>query len=161
MPKNEKNQNDAPAEYTPAAPATNDLAAENVTSSAQKSGARRLGTGAIIGLSAAGVALLAGVFGTGVAVANGLGDGDGHQQLGGQQLGEMAAGGQGQMQGQGRGGHGPQGQQGGQMLPGQMPGDGDGDGPRGGKGPHAHDANGNDIVPDSTATTTPDATTTN
>ena len=126
MPKNENNENleatQAPAEFTPEAPEADAAEAENVTpiETARK---RKLGTGAIVGISAAGVALLAGVFGSGVAVANTIGHaGDRGPVAGmnGQNLGEMAQGGQ---------------MPGGQM--GDMDGDGDTDllGTRGNSAP--------------------------
>ena len=165
MPKNENNENleatQAPAEFTPEAPQAE---AENVTP-IETARNRKLGTGAIVGISAAGVALLAGVFGSGVAVANTMGHGAdrGPAGMSGQNLGEMAQGGQmpggqmGEMDGDGDGPHGHRGPQGGQKPGGQM--SGDTDGPMSGNMPHQHDANGNDIVPDGTATTTPGATT--
>lgn len=168
MPKNENNENleatQAPAEFTPEAPQAQAAEAVNVTpiETARK---RKLGAGAIVGISAAGVALLAGVFGGGMAVANVIGhDGDRGPAAGmnGHELGEMAQGGQmpggqiGDMDGDGdgpRGHHGPKGQ----MPGGQM--QGDTDGPMSGDMPHEHDENGQDIVPNGTATTTPGATT--
>ena len=158
MPKNDNNDNldnaeatQTPAEYTPEAVA--EETEENVTPIAEALSKRRLGTGAIVGISAASVALLAGVFGGGVAVANVIGHGDRGAQVG--MNGQGPA--QGQMgDGDGDGPHGHGGPKGG--MPGGQPGvDSDGSVP--GNVPHQHDANGNDIVPDGTATTAPSATT--
>lgn len=157
MPKNEnENENidnvETPAEYTP--PAAEDNAeAENVTpiedAPAKK---RRLGTAAIVGISAAGVALMAGMFGTGYAVAN-ANEGDHRPPMGAQLNGDAPMLGDGDMDEHmdddgdaGRPPHGPKG--------GHMGGDKDGSMP--GNVPHEHDENGQDIVPeDAEATPAP------
>jgi hypothetical protein len=171
MPKNDNNENmETPAEYTPAAPEAAAQQTENVTP-IEEGRKRRLGTGAIIGISAAGVALLAGVFGGGMAVANVI-DHNGRPPAGmaGQDLSQM----KGELQSEagehkdgardgdrdgdgghhGKRGHGPQagmagGVQGGLEADGSMPGN----------VPHEHDANGNDIIPEGYPTTTPAPTT--
>ncbi len=181
MPKNDNNDNvEIPAEFTPAAPEATAEQAENV-SPIEEGRKRRLGTGAILGISAAGLVLLAGVFGGGMAVANVI-DHNNRPPAG------MAEGLTGQLPGDGghmdgdHDGDGPRG--------GHMDGDHDGDGPRGGhegkRGhgpqagmaggaqggleadgsmpgnvPHEHDANGNDIIPEGYPTTTPAPATTN
>ena len=102
---------------------------------------RRLGVGAVIGLSAAGLAVLIGAGAAGAAISNAIE----HADRGPAHVGEA---GHGQMLGQGDGegregrgdGDGPRG---GQMGDGQM-----GNGMKGDKMPHQHDANGNDIMPD-------------
>ena len=167
MPKNDNNDNvEIPAEFTPAAPEATAEQAETV-SPIEEGRKRRLGTGAIVGISAAGLVLLAGVFGGGMAVANvidhnnrppagmaeGLtgqlpGDG-GHMD--GDHDGDGPRGGH-----EGKRGHGPQagmagGAQGGLEADGSMPGN----------VPHEHDANGNDIIPEGYPTTTPAPATTN
>ena len=160
MPKNDNNENldnaeatQTPAEYTPEAVA--EETEEAPVSPIENARKRRLGTGAIIGISAASVALLAGVFGSGVAVANLIGHGGGPlPALAGQgpDGGHMGDGdGDGP---HGKGGHGPQaGQagvpQGGLEADGSMPGN----------VPHQHDANGNDIIPEGYPTTAPSTTT--
>ena len=114
MPKNHNDENaqQTPTEFTPSANAVAEApAAEPFTSSRAK---RRLGTGAIIGISAAGLAVIAGSFGAGAAVATVAA----HNDRGGfSQLRDMAEGGRNQ-QGQ-MGQNGPQGQMGqnGQMGP--------------------------------------------
>ncbi len=156
MPKNDNNDNldnaeatQTPAEYTPEAVA--EETEETVTPITEARSTRRLGTGAIIGISAASVALLAGVFGGGMAVANVLGHGGAPLGLAGQGPDQGHMG-----DGDGDGPHGHGGPKGG--MPGGQPGvDSDGSVP--GNVPHQHDANGNDIVPDGTATTTPSTTT--
>jgi hypothetical protein len=159
MPKNDNNDNldnaeatQTPAEYTPEAVA--EETEETVTPITEARSKRRLGTGAIIGISAASVALLAGVFGGGMAVANVIGHG----------APPLGLAGQGPVQGQmgdgdgdgphGKPGHGPKGgmagaPQGGLEADGSMPGN----------VPHEHDANGNDIIPEGYPTTTPSTTT--
>ena len=62
MPKNDTIPNDTTPNDT--TPNDENAAVEPATNSAK----RKLGTGAIIGVSAAGVALLAGVFGGGIAL---------------------------------------------------------------------------------------------
>jgi hypothetical protein len=120
MPNNEKNAQQAPTEFTPTAGAAEEVATP-ITSVRSK----RLGTGAIIGISAAGLAVIAGSFGAGAAVATVAS----HNDRGGfSQLGDFAQGGpqgqqgqQGQLpQGgpQGQNGQvGPNGQQGGKRGP--------------------------------------------
>ena len=161
MPKNDNDNNDnldnaeatqTPAEYTPEAVA--EETEETVTPITEARSKRRLGTGAIIGISAASVALLAGVFGGGMAVANVIGHG-GAPALGlagqGPAQGHMGDGdGDGP---HGKPGHGPKGgmagaPQGGLEADGSMPGN----------VPHEHDANGNDIIPEGYPTTTPSTT---
>ena len=158
MPKNENENLDnteatqTPAEYTPEAVAEESDAPVTPIAEA-RARKRRLGTGAIVGISAAGVALLAGVFGSGVAVANVIGHNGGGPAVG--MVGQDGA--QGMMgDGDGDGPHGQRGPQGG-MPGGQQGPDADGSVP--GNVPHQHDANGNDIVPDGTSTTTPSTTT--
>lgn len=163
MPKNDKdelninNAEQAPASYTPPA----DTAAEETEATPIESARskRRLGTGAIIGISAAGVVLLAGVFGGGYALAHTMEE-NSRPAMGTHSdfAGEM-----GDMDGDGDGPHMPGDQaQPGQMKQrhGQMP-EGDQDGPMPGNVPHQHDANGQDIVPEGTTTPAPSATTTN
>ena len=158
MPKNENENLDhveTPAEYTP--PVTDEATeAQNVNdiedASAKK---RRLGTGAIIGISAAGVALLGGVFASGYAVAS-VTDDDHRPPMSGQFSHDSAM-----MDDDDRHGdfddmdsddhgprppHGPKGQF-----------SGDVDGPMPGNMPHEHDENGQDIVPQNsgTSSTTP------
>jgi|GEM_PF-5577591 len=113
MPKNENNAEQAPKEFTPTPGAAAEDVATPITSARSK---RRLGTGAIIGISAAGLAVVAGSFGAGAAVATVAS----HNDRGGfSQLGDFAQGGpQGQKGQQGQQGQqGPQGQlpQGGQQ----------------------------------------------
>ena len=105
MPKNDNNDNlenaeatQTPAEYTPEAVAEEAEVPVTPISEARK---RRLGTGAIVGISAASLALLAGVFGGGVAVANVIGHVDRPA------LAEMAGQGAGQGQMGDRDGDGP------------------------------------------------------
>lgn len=161
MPKNDNNDNldnaeatQTPAEYTPEA--VTEETEETVTPITEARSKRRLGTGAIIGISAASVALLAGVFGGGMAVANVLGHGGAPLGLAGQgpDQGHMGDG-----DGDGHRGHGgpksgmpggPAGApQGGLEADGSMPGN----------VPHQHDANGNDIIPEGYPTTAPSTTT--
>jgi hypothetical protein len=119
MPKNHKDENaqQTPAVFTPSANAAAEApAADAFTSSRAK---RRLGTGAIIGISAAGLAVIAGSFGAGAAVATVAS----HNDRGGfSQMGDMAQGGRNQ-QGQ-MGQNGPQGQMGQNGSQGQMGPDG-------------------------------------
>ncbi|MEY2698628.1 MAG: hypothetical protein RL720_584 [Actinomycetota bacterium] len=161
MPKNDNNENldnveatQTPAEYTPEAAAEEAEAPVTPIAEGRK---RRLGAGAIVGISAASVALLAGVFGSGVAVANAFGHGGGPLPgLAGQASveGHLSDGdGDGP---HGKGGHGPKGApagapQGGLEADGSMPGN----------VPHEHDANGNDIIPEGYPTTVPTPATTN
>jgi hypothetical protein len=161
MPKNDNNDNlenaeatQTPAEYTPEA--VDEETEAPVTSIENARAKRRLGTGAIIGISAASVALLAGVFGSGIAVANVIG------HAGGAPLGLA---GQGPAQGHGDGdvdrhhgkpGQGPQG-----GMPGAPQGGLEADGSMPGNVPHEHDANGNDIIPEGYPTTAPSPATTN
>ncbi|MEY4532281.1 MAG: hypothetical protein RI926_50 [Actinomycetota bacterium] len=164
MPKNDKNDNlnnseatQTPAEYTPQAAAEEVDAPVTAIEEGRK---RRLGTGAIIGISAASVALLAGVFGSGIAVANVIGHQGGGPQAGGQPPAHMEmdndgpkGGGEGH---EGKRGHGPKGgmaggPQGGLEADGSMPGN----------VPHEHDENGNDIIPEGYPTTAPAPATTN
>ena len=162
MPKNDNNDNldnaeatQTPAEYTPEATAEETEAPVTPIENARTK--RRLGTGAIIGISAASVALLAGVFGSGIAVANVIG------HNGGAPLGLA---GQGPAQGQmgdgdgdrhhGKPGQGPQG-----AMPGAPQGGLEADGSMPGNVPHQHDANGNDIIPEGYPTTAPAPATTN
>ena len=114
MPKNKDNV-DAPSNYVPTA----ESIANANTASAAPTRTRRLGTGAIIGISAAGVALLAGTFGAGAAVGSTVAH-NSRPSVG--QMGEMAQGGkQGQQGQQGQmGQQGPMGQDG-QMQQGQRP----------------------------------------
>lgn len=161
MPKEDNTENldnseatQAPAEYTPAPEAEEATEAAAPVTPIETARKRSLGTGAIIGISAAGVALLAGIFGAGVATANAVG----HQ--GPPAMGQFdQAGPQGQMgdmDGDGpREGrhHGPQGE--------QMQGGLDDDGSMPGNVPHEHDANGNDIIPEGYNTTAPTPSTTN
>ena len=165
MPKNDNKDNldnaeatQTPAEYTPEAAAKE--TETPVTPLAEARTKRRLGTGAIIGISAASVALLAGVFGSGIAVANVIGHAGGGPQAAGQAPAhiEMGEGGpQGGGEGnEGKRGHGPKGEmaggpQGGLEADGSMPGN----------VPHEHDANGNDIIPEGYPTTAPAPATTN
>ena len=172
MPKNDNNENldnveatQTPAEYTPAA--TAEESETPVTPISEARSKRRLGTGAIVGISAASVALLAGVFGGGVAVANVMTHNGGGPQAGGQPPVHMEmdndgpkAGGpshEGSEEGhEGKRGHGPKGgmaggPQGGLEADGSMPGN----------VPHEHDANGNDIIPEGYPTTAPAPATTN
>lgn len=163
MPKNDKEFNNtedaqqAPATYTP--PAEAGAQAAQATPIETAPSKRRLGAGAIAGISAAGVVLLAGVFGGGYAVAHTLQE-NSHPAMGEHHefAGEM-----GDMDGDGDGPH---------MQDGQMPlqqkgqrhgprGDVDQDGSMPGHVPHKHDANGQDIVPDGTTTPAPSPTTTN
>jgi hypothetical protein len=170
MPKNNNNDNldnaeatQTPAEYTPEAAAEETEAPVAQIAEARK---RRLGTGAIVGISAASVALLAGVFGSGIAVANVIGHANGGPQAGGQPPAHMEmdndgpkGGGEGHEDGEGhegKRGHGPKGgmaggQQGGLEADGSMPGN----------VPHEHDANGNDIIPEGYPTTAPTPATAN
>ena len=165
MPKNDNNDNldnaeatQTPAEYTPEAVA--EETETEVTPIAEARSKRRLGTGAIIGISAASGALLAGVFGSGIAVANVIGHAGGGPQAAGQPPAHMELG-EGGPQGGGEGhegkrGHGPKGEmaggpQGGLEADGSMPGN----------VPHEHDANGNDIIPEGYPTTAPAPATTN
>ena len=159
MPKNDAHKNDAhkneksvsaqaaattppAAEYTP--PTLSDTADSTAPAAAVKQqSSRRLGTGAIIGLAAAGVALLAGVFGGGVALgavaaphgpggmSHDIAEADGRMQGGPEQGGREQGG---RMQG------GPE--QGGPEQGGP-----DGDGPMSPNMPHEHDANGMNSVP--------------
>jgi hypothetical protein len=164
MPKNDNNDKldnaeatQTPAEYTPEAAAEETEAPVTEIAEARK---RRLGAGAIVGISAASVALLAGVFGSGIAVANVIGHAGGGPQAGGQPPAHMEmdndgpqGGGQGH---EGKHGHGPKGgmaggQQGGLEADGSMPGN----------VPHEHDANGNDIIPEGYPTTAPTPAVTN
>jgi hypothetical protein len=163
MPKNENTDNldnaeatQTPAEYTPEAVTEEAVAPVTPIAEART---RRLGTGAIVGISAASLALLAGVFGGGVAVANVIGHADRPA------LADMA--GQGPAQGQmgdrdGDGPHGPKGGHGPQGAPAGAPQGGlEADGTMPGNVPHQHDANGNDIIPEGYPTTTPAPATTN
>ena len=161
MPKNDNNDNldnaeatQTPAEYTPEAVA--EETEETVTPITEARSKRRLGTGAIIGISAASVALLAGVFGGGMAVANVLGHGGAPLGLAGQ---GPAQGHMGDGDGDGPRGHG--GPKGG--MPGGPAGAPQGgleaDGSMPGNVPHQHDANGNDIIPEGYPTTSPSTTT--
>ena len=117
MPKNEnENAVDAPVNYVPTAESISNAS----TASAAPTRKRRLGTGAIIGISAASVALLAGTFGAGAAVGATVAH---NTRPGIGQMGEMAQ--QGQV-GQGQKGQRDQMQQGqmgqdGQMQQGQRP----------------------------------------
>jgi len=158
MPKNETNKNDknvnALAETTSTPQAVYAAPAQSATADSGVSGSnsgssmtRRLGTGAIIGISAAGVALLAGVFGGGIALgatvashgpagmAHEMAEADGSHRGGPMQGGPMQGG---PMQG------GPM--QGGPMQGGLMRGP-DGDGPMNGNMSGDYDANGMDVVP--------------
>ena len=167
MPKNDNENLDnteatqTPAEYTPGA-ATEESDATVTPIAEVRERKRGLGTGAIIGISAAGVALLAGVFGSGIAVANVIGHNGGGPVAGlaGQAplQGEMGDRGG---DGDGDGPHGQRGPHGGK--PGQMAGAVEGgleaDGSMPGNVPHEHDANGNDIIPEGYPTTTPSTTT--
>jgi hypothetical protein len=110
MPKNENNV-DAPSSYVPTA----ESIANANTASAAPTRTRRLGTGAIIGISAAGVALLAGTFGAGAVVGSAVAH-NSRPSIG--QMGDMAQGGPKGQQGQ-MGQEGQMGQQGGQQ--GQRP----------------------------------------
>lgn len=177
MPKNDKNENvensqadsastasvgQTPAEYTPTA--SQDDSTASVTPIAEAR-TRRLGTGAIIGISAASVALLAGVFGGGMAVANVVGHEDrgpaGQAQVHSEMddEGSMAQGPQGKQGKQGKGpeggkSHGPAGAAGGMQSGGL-----EADGSMPGHVPHEHDAQGNDIIPEGyPATPAPAAT---
>ena len=163
MPKNDNENLDnteatqTPAEYTPEAVAEESEAPVTPITEA-RARKRGLGTGAIIGISAAGVALLAGVFGSGIAVANVIGHNGAAPALG--MVGQGPA--QGQMgDGDGDGPHGKRGPHGGPA--GQMPGGAQGgleaDGSMPGNVPHEQDANGNDIIPEGYPTTTPSTTT--
>jgi hypothetical protein len=171
MPKDDNTENldnaeatQAPAEYTPAPEAEEANEATAPVTPIETARKRSLGTGAIIGISAAGVALLAGIFGAGVATANAVG----HQSP--PAMGQFnEAGPQGQMgdmddDGPREGGqHGPKGGQhpGGQKPGGQMQGGLEADGSMPGNVPHEHDANGNDIIPEGYNTTAPTPSTTN
>ena len=159
MPKNDSENLDnteatqTPAEYTPEAAAEESDA--TVTPIAEvRERKRGLGTGAIIGISAAGVALLAGVFGSGIAVANVIGHSGGGPVAGmvgqGPALGQMG-------DGDGDGPHGKRGPHGG--MAGEIEGGLEADGSMPGNVPHQHDANGNDIIPEGYPTTTPSTTT--
>lgn len=163
MPKNDNENLDnteatqTPAEYTPEATAEESDAPVTPIAEARER-KRGLGTGAIIGISAAGVALLAGVFGSGIAVANVIGHNGGGPVAG--LAGQAPL--QGEMgDGDGDGHHGKRGPHGGK--PGQMAGAAEGgleaDGSMPGNVPHEHDANGNDIIPEGYPTTTPSTTT--
>ncbi len=152
MPKNENENIDnveTPAEYTP--PVVEDGAEAETVSSIEDAPTkkRRLGTAAIVGISAAGVALLAGMFGTGFAVAN-ANEGDHRPPMGEQLNGNAPMMGGEDMDDDGDAGRPPHGPKGGHM-------DGDDDGPMPGNMPHGHDENGQDIVPEDggTSTTTP------
>ncbi len=123
--------------------------ASDVASAAPQA-SRRWGTGVIIGLSAASLALLAGAFGGGVAVGatadnHGPGGSGGHsEQASGPMQGDSKQDGprqDGPKQG------GPQ--QGAPMHGNQMQ-DSDSDGPRDGKMPHPHDGNGQNLMPSDT-----------
>ncbi len=119
-------------------------ASENVIAPVTKIGNRRLGTGAIIGISAAAVALIAGVFGGGIAVGATAAN---HGPSGDRPQMESA---EGPMQG-GAMEHGEK--QGGKMQGG--PGS-DMDGPRGEDMPRGHDADADhdDMMPGSTDSST-------
>ncbi len=177
MPKNDKNENvensqadsastasvgQTPAEYTPTVSSSESTASVTPIEEART---RRLGTGAIIGISAASVALLAGVFGGGMAVANVVGHEDrgpaGQAQVHSEMddEGSMAQGPQGKQGKQGKGpeggkSHGPAGAAGGMQSGGL-----EADGSMPGHVPHEHDAQGNDIIPEGyPATPAPSAT---
>ena len=141
MPKNENNV-DAPSSYVPTA----ESIANANTASAAPTRTRRLGTGAIIGISAAGVALLAGTFGAGAAVGSTVAHND---RPGIGQMGDMAQGGPKGQQGQ-QGQMGKQGQMGhdDQMQQGQRP-------QRGQQAPNGTAPNG--PAPTSAPTTSPQA----
>ena len=165
MPKNNNNDNldnaeatQTPAEYTPEATAEESDA--TVTPIAEARSKRRLGPGAIVGISAASVALLAGVFGSGIAVANVIGHAGGGPQAGGQPPAHMEmdndgpkGGGEGH---EGKRGHGPKG-----GMAGAPAGGLEADGSMPGNVPHEHDANGNDIIPEGYPTTAPTPATAN
>ncbi len=122
-------------------------ASENVTAPVTKIGNRRLGTGVIIGISAAAVALIAGVFGGGIAVGATAAN---HGPSGDRPQMESA---EGPMQG-GPMEHGEK--QGGPMEHGKMQGGpgSDMDGPRGEDMPRGHDADHDDMMPGSTDSST-------
>lgn len=164
MPKNDKNDNlnnseanQIPAEYTPQVAVEK---ADAPVAAIQEGRKRTLGTGAIIGISAASVALLAGVFGSGIAVANVIGhQGDG-PQAGGQPPAHMEmdkddlkGGPEGY---EGKRGHGPKG-----GMAGGPRGGLEEDGSMPGNVPHQHDVNRNDIIPEGYPTTAPAPATTN
>ncbi|MDH6533255.1 hypothetical protein M2119_001492 [Aurantimicrobium minutum] len=170
MPKDDNTENldnaeatQAPAEYTPTpeteAAATEADAAVTPIASARK---RSLGTGAIIGISAAGVALLAGIFGAGVATANAVAH-SGPPPMG--QVGQVGQAGpqahMGDMDDDGPregGQHGPKGEH---KPGGPMKGGLEADGSMPGNVPHEHDENGEDIIPEGYNTTAPTPSTTN
>lgn len=159
MPKDDNTENldnaeatQTPAEYTPA-PETEAVAPEADAPVTPIDAARKrsLGTGAIIGISAAGVALLAGIFGAGVATANAV------SHAGPPPMGQLdQAGPQGQMGvGDGDRDHGHRGPKGGQKPGGPMQGGLEADGSMPGNVPHEHDENGEDIIPEGYNTTAP------
>jgi len=115
-----------------ASDATSFTPADNAGAPVTNLPTRRLGTGAIIGISAAGFALLAGVFGGGVALGNATSHHGGFDQRGHMEQADSRM---------------PDGQfQGGQMQGG--PGnDGDFDGPMSAQMPHQRDARGNNFAP--------------
>ncbi|MDE2410049.1 MAG: hypothetical protein KGL72_07065 [Actinomycetales bacterium] len=116
MPKNEEN-------YVPTAESIANAEAAATAAPRAPRTSRRLGTGAIIGISAAGVALLAGTFGAGAAVGatvahnsrpgiGQMGDFAQRDQMGGQMGGQrdQMGGQQGQMGQQNQNGQTQQGQ---------------------------------------------------
>ena len=133
-------------------PPTNDDASKAATKSASNSTRAsalasektKLSVGAIVGISAAGLALLVGASVAGSAIALAATHGDRpHSQQGAE--GMPGDGDRDGMKGQGK-----EKGQGGQMgKPGQMGemGPGDGDRDRDGGMPHQHDAEGNDLLP--------------
>jgi hypothetical protein len=177
MPKNDKNENidnsqaeststasseQTPAEYTPTSSHDESTAAVTPIEEART---RRLGTGAIIGISAASVALLAGVFGGGIAVANVVGDQDrgpaGQAQVHSEMddEGSMAQGKQSSQGKQGKHGKGPEGGKPHGPAAGMQPGGLEADGSMPGHVPHQHDAEGNDVIPKGHRATPAPATT--
>ena len=132
-------------------------AGENVTAPVTKIGNRRLGTGVIIGISAAAVALIAGVFGGGIAVgataANHGPSGDRPQMESAEGPMQGGAMEHGEKQG-GAMEHGEK--QGGKMQGGKMQGGpgSDLDGHRGEDMPRGHDADHDDMMPRSTDSST-------
>ncbi len=140
MPTNKDNENAAaqtPAEYVPSA----DAAVSEEAPSPFATGKRRLGTGAIIGLSAAGLAVIAGAFGAGAAVATVASHND---RPAFSQMGDLAQGGK-------------QGGQQGMRQQGDMPTDGTQKGKRGPQGQMGP----NGTAPSGAPTATPAPTATN
>lgn len=164
MPKDDNTENldnteatQAPAEYTPAAEEAPE--ADATVTPIDTPRKKSLGTGAIIGISAAGVALLAGIFGAGVATAHVL------DPQGPPALGHMDQAGSPE-HAEGRDEDGPReggkhGHRGEHKPGGPMQGGLEADGSMPGNVPHEHDADGNDIIPEGYNTPVPTPSTTN